>query len=221
MASLPLPGANEAELMTKVGAGVLHELQKANKLPAWPDTREALLELHAILHEWCETAEETSRYAQRVARVRNEPSASQETIGGSSQQMAYPSQMASNIISGYVEGIVIDSKRILDGPPVSPLMKLRRARKRRAARRGLKTILSVYYPELLNQFEQAATSRAEWVKKHRKDFDRWFDQSRTDAEVFQLLAEMEATKIELFKVTERLRGFIAANYPLPGANSNP
>lgn len=220
MASIPLPGANEAELMTKVGAGVLHELQKAGQIPAWPDTREALLELHAILHEWCETAEETSRYARRAARVRNEPSANQGAIDGSQRQMSYPSQMASNIGFGYVEGIVSDSNRVLDGPPVSPLMKLRRARKRRAARRGLKTILGVYYPELLDQFEQAAASRAEWVKKHRKDFDRWFDRSRTDAEVFQIIAEMEATKIALFKVTERLRGFITANYPLPGANSS-
>ncbi len=126
----------------------------------------------------------------------------------------------SNIGWGYMERVAADSEAVLNGH-IPALLRLRGSRKRRAARRGLRTILSAYCPTLLNQFDQATAARAEWVRAHRKNFDRWFDQSHTDAEVSQLLDGMEATEIALLEATEQLREFLTTNYPLPGANSSP
>ncbi len=214
MTPLPLPGGKEAELMAKVGTGVLQGLRKASQPPPWPNTHDALLELHAILYEWCDTAEETSRYARHRALTRKDPTVGHDGVIGLTQMAT------SNIGSGYVEGAVLDSKAILDGR-VPALLKLRGSSKRRAARRGLRAILSVYCPTLLDQFEQATAARFEWVREHRKNFDRWFDQSRTDAEVSQLLDGMEATKTALLEATAQLRDFITTNYPLPRANPTP
>ncbi|MGA2827077.1 MAG: hypothetical protein ABSF03_13275 [Streptosporangiaceae bacterium] len=49
MTLVPVPGATEAELAAKVANSVVKGLRSP-----WPDTREALPELHAILHEWVE-----------------------------------------------------------------------------------------------------------------------------------------------------------------------
>ncbi len=210
---IPLPTPKDAELVAKVGTGVLQGLQKASQPPPWPDTHVALLELYAILREWSGMAEETSRHARRLALARkDQPAADGVSVG-------QPGQMISNTFSGYVEGAALDSKAVLDGR-VPALLKLRGSSKRRAARRGLRTILSAYCPTLLDQFEQATAARSEWVRAHRKNFDRWFDDSHTDAEVSQLLDQMEATEAALLETTEQLRTFLTTNYPLPGMDSS-
>lgn len=200
--------------MAKVGTGVLDGLRKASQLPAWPNARETLWELYAILDEWCDAAAATSRYARGLSRLRNDPSASQYLLDPGPTQMS-----ASNIGLGYVEAAIFDAKAVMDGR-VPALARIRASRRRRALRRGLRTILSVYCPALLDQFEEATAARAEWVQLHRKDFDRWFDDSHTDAEVTALLAQMDATRAALLDVTGQLRDFITTNYPLPGTGSN-
>jgi len=54
MILVPVPGATEAELAAKVANSVVKGLRAASQPSPWPDTREALPELHAILHEWVE-----------------------------------------------------------------------------------------------------------------------------------------------------------------------
>ncbi|MBB1153501.1 hypothetical protein [Amycolatopsis dendrobii] len=216
MSSLPLPGAKEAELMAKVGTGVVQGIRKASQLPPWPDARDALLDLHAILREWCDAAEEARSYAQSLARARE--------ARNSGDPMLAVHERVGNLAEarlgavGFAEVVFRDTTAVLRGP-VSAWLKLRRSRKRRAERRGLRMLMSVYCPSLLDQFEQAVAARYQWIREHRKNFDRWFDDSRSDVEVNQILSEMDATRTALLEAANQLREFITANYPLPGATT--
>ena len=197
--------------MTQVGTSVVRGLQQASQPPPWPNTREALLELLAILDEWCRRAEETTRFAYHLARGRQAPDARP------------PDQRRvrrTNLARGYGDVVRVDSQKILKGR-VPPLAKLRGSSRRRAARRGLRTILVAYCPDLLEQFEAATEARLDWVGEHREDFNRWFDESHTDEEVAQLLAAMGATEAGLLDVTAKLREFITVNFPLTNTAQGP
>lgn len=207
MTPLPLPGATEAELIAKVGSSVVQGLRAASQPSPWPNTREALLELHAILSEWVTRSAATIQYAGVLANMRR--------LGLTGSD---PVEFMPNIAPRYVEHALRDARSVLQGH-VPPLQRLRGSSRRRAARRGLRTILAAYYPALLEQFESAATARSNWVRQYRKDFDRWFGQSRTDAQVDQLMSSMEATHAALAEAERQVGEFIRASFPLPGAIS--
>ena len=118
----------------------------------------------------------------------------------------------------YIEHAALDTRNVLRGK-VPPVQRLRGSSSRRAARRGLRTILAAYCPALLEQFESATASRSNWVSEYRKDFERSFGQSRTDAQVAQLMSGMKATHAALAEAERQLGEFIRASFPLPGAAS--
>ena len=107
-----------------------------------------------------------------------------------------------------------DTRDILQGK-VQPLQRLRGSSRRRASRRGLRTILAAYCPELLEQFETATTARSNWVTEYRGDFRRWFA-DLTDAQVTELMSSMEATQAALTEAEKQLGEFIRVSFPLPG-----
>lgn len=210
MTPLPVPGLTEAELVAKVGNSVLQGLRAASRPSPWPDAREALLELHAILHEWVQRSEETTQYAENLASRRRTG-----VIVSDRDRLA---RGATNVGPMYVEHAALDTRNVFQGK-VPPVQRLRSSSSRRAARRGLRTILAAYCPKLLDQFESATTSRSNWVSAHRKDFEYSFGQSRTDAQVAQLMSSMKATHAALAQAEQQLGEFIRANFPLPGATS--
>ncbi|MEU7864569.1 hypothetical protein [Nonomuraea sp. NPDC049141] len=134
------------------------------------------------------------------------------------RQMARPSRGVpllgtNNIFAGFVETVVTDIDEALD--PKAPLLRRWRASSRRqAGRRSVRTLLRVYCPELLDQFVDAFEQRAEWVLEHREQFDRWFDGSRSDDEIDQLLREMDTTARQLRSARDQMRTFIVAKYPM-------
>ena len=211
MTPLPVPGLTEAELVAKVGSSVVQGLRAASQPSLWPDAREALLELHAILHEWVERSEATTRYAEILASRRR-------TGAIVSDPVNQARGAATNVGPMYVEHAALDTRNVLQGK-VPPVQRLRGSSSRRAARRGLRTILAAYCPALLEQFESATASRSNWVSEHRKDFERSFGQSRTDAQVAQLMSSMKATHAALAEAERQLAEFIRASFPLPGATS--
>ncbi|MFC4084930.1 hypothetical protein [Amycolatopsis samaneae] len=113
----------------------------------------------------------------------------------------------------YVDRAIRDSNDLLDGH-VPFTQKLHRPRKRRALRRGLRTILGVYCPDLLKLFEQATTERVNWVKEYREHFEKWYEVPHEFEEPFEIRGKMDETRTALFDVTEQLREFIITNFPL-------
>lgn len=206
MTPAPFPGVNEADLVSKAAASVVQGLKKSNQVPPWPDIRESLLELHSILDEWYNRAEATTLYAKQLARLRTDPQATRGRI----------SHGGTNVGGYYISTVKRDTKKVLYGSPSIP-SRLSPSRKRKVMRRGLRTILATYCPELLLQFEEAVNARIDWVNEHKKEFDQWFAESHTNEQVTAVLAEMTSTQVALGQAKEQLRGFIAANFPLsPG-----
>jgi hypothetical protein len=207
MTPLPVPGLTEAELVAKVGSSVVQGLRAASQPSPWPDAREALLELHAILGEWVERSEATTQYAEILA--------SRRRAGVIVSDQGRLDWGGTNVGGKYVEHAALDTRNVLQGK-VAPMQRLRGSSSRRAARRGLRTILAAYCPALLEQFESATTSRSKWVGEYRKDFERSFGESRTDAQVAQLMSSMKATHAALAEAERQLGEFIRAKFPLPG-----
>lgn len=208
MTPLPVPGLTDAELVAKVGSSVVQGLRAASQPSPWPDAREALLELHAILHEWVERSEATTQYAETLASRRRTGVIVSDSVNRAGA--------VTNVGRMYVEHAALDARNVLQGT-VAPVQRLRGSSSRRAARRGLRTILAAYCPALLEQFESATTSRSNWVSEYRKDFERSFGQSRTDAQVARLMSGMKATHAALAEAERQLGEFIRASFPLPGA----
>ena len=163
MTPLPVPGLTDAELVAKVGSSVVQGLRAASQPSPWPDAREALLELHAILHEWVERSEATTQYAETLASRRRTGVIVSDSVNRAGA--------VTNVGRMYVEHAALDARNVLQGT-VAPVQRLRGSSSRRAARRGLRTILAAYCPALLEQFESATTSRSNWVSEYRKDFER-------------------------------------------------
>jgi len=216
MTLVPLPGSTEAELVAKVGNSVIKGLRAASQPSPWPDIREALLELHAILHEWVRRSAATTRdaevliHARRLNARQSAPPAWTVSFGEGSANL----MPANNLGQSYVRENARDTRDILQGK-VQPQQRLRGSTRRRASRRGLRTILAAYCPELLEQFEAATTARQNWVTEHREDFDRWFA-DRTDAQVAELISSMKATHAALAETEQQLGEFIRVSFPLPG-----
>jgi hypothetical protein len=206
--ALPVPGVDEVNLVAKVGTSVVRGLSQPSQPAPWPNTRDALLELLVILDEWHGRARETTEYAGHLALIRSDPSAPRMTIKES--RWYANANVADPMFLGAVQA---DIRHALLGQ-IPPLARLRRSKKRRAARRGLRTILVAYCPDPLEQFDEATAARLDWVKKHDKEFERWFDESHTDEEVAQLLAAMESTEQRLFVLVLNLTKFITLNFPL-------
>lgn len=207
MTLVPLPGATDAELVVKVGNSVIQGLRAASQPPAWPDTREALLDLHAILREWLERSTATTRYAEAVIRERR--SATYTRVSSTPVDAG-----STNVGVAFVRENTRDTRRVLQGK-IPPLGRLRGSTRRRASRRGLRTILAAYCPALLEQFESATTARLNWVIAYREDFDRWFV-DRTDAQIAELMSSMGSTHAALAEAEQQLGEFIRTNFPLPG-----
>jgi hypothetical protein len=213
--TLPFPGANEADLATKVGASVARGLRQAAQPPTWPDTRESLLELLAVLQEWQERAELTTLYAEHLVRSRNGLAGAPERSFRPDDRIVIVDGAGTNTGRSYIRGVQRDASGLLNGA-VPFTARLSSRRTRQARRRGLRTVLTAYCPDLLGQFEHAMQDRVDWINEHRKEFDQWFGELRTDEQVASTLASMRATERGLRDAVWELREFIVANFPITG-----
>lgn len=164
------------------------------------------------MDSWCEMASETSRFARSKLAAMQRADSAESTITG---QFHGPVMQfrPNNLASGAIEIFVTDTDGLLD--PKAPLLKRWRASARReASRKSLRTLLRTYCPELLAQFVDAFEERADWVLRHRGEFDLWFDGSRSEAELGSLLEEMRITEQQLISARDELRAFVITNYSL-------
>jgi len=217
MIPIPLPSADEVDLVAKAGTSVVQGLRKAQQPPPWPNTRDALLELFAVLYEWNRRAEWTTRYAEALAREARRPKSKHPVITAQGSEVSAFISIVPRTNVRVWHPLEADSRRLLTGA-IPPLARLRGPSRRKAARHGLRTILAAYCPDLLEQFEAATGARSDWMRQYGKDFERWFDSSRTNEEVDALLAGLAATQRGLHETTVKLRQFITTNYPLAGAS---
>lgn len=205
------PGAGEAVVVAKTGTAVMQGLRTAKQPITWPNARESLLELYAILDDWCERSEITSRWV-RFWLYEAEDKIDEAPYEGDGYIV--PNRRRTNIPRRFASGVQSDIINILQKKP-SMLQRWRASDRRQAARRSLRTILKVYCPELLDQFEKAVNARIDWINQNRQSFDNWFtDTTYTSREIDKMLNDMDATNVGLKTTLRALYEFITTNFPL-------
>lgn len=209
-----LSGA-EISAVAKAGTGVVSALRGlSGSAPVWPDAREALMELHVILDEWCEVAEETNEVVRR-------------TLDGDRPSVVHPSRFnpivrvklsRGTYLSGrqhvpFVVAMGRDAVRILQNQ--APWwQRWRGSRRRQAARRSLRNMMKLYCPDLLESFESAVAKRAQWILENRKNLPLTLSSPDTPTEVVEELArELETTLAELRDARRQLGDLIMQAYP--------
>ncbi|RKN44007.1 hypothetical protein [Streptomyces hoynatensis] len=186
----------EAGAVARAGSSVLAGVARgAAGRPAWPHMHEALLELHEILREWCVAARQTWEAVEAVR------------AGGC------PEGAPSQTDGRYVPLPMSDIEGLLSpAPPVA--QRWSRSRRRQAARRTLRSMMHVYCPELLQDFEQATQARAEWMAAHRARLRRLVAGGAAGSELDRLAEEAAGTLRALDRVRADLGRFLRERFPL-------
>ncbi|MFE7229144.1 hypothetical protein ACFVAF_00445 [Streptomyces sp. NPDC057596] len=174
------------------------------------------MELHEILREWCAAAEKTSEAVTLLNQQRLDEA--RDTYG------------ASNVLSGtvirgtivqvsafpnYVNRVTGDIDSVLQ-PSAPVLQRWSGAKRREAARRSLRSLMGIYCPELLTDFDEAVSARSQWVEEHRRTVRKGLKSGLSESESQAMAAEMEATLQSLRSVRQQLLVLIQERYPLGG-----
>ncbi|WP_275466321.1 hypothetical protein [Streptomyces noursei] len=175
------------------------------------------MELHVILDEWCEVAEETNAVVRR-------------TLDGDRPNVVHPSRFNPIGRVAFPKGLVYQAGRAQHLLFVDAMrrdaggilqnqapwwQRWRGSRRRQGARRSLRNMMKLYCPELLDSFESAVDGRAQWILENRKNLPVTLSSPDTPTEVVEGLArELETTLAALRDARRQLGDLIRQAYPL-------
>jgi hypothetical protein len=172
------------------------------------------MELHEIINDWCDAATRTNRALQQIgtdAQPRRElrQRASVGNGGGGTYTV-----FTLKLGRSYVQNAHREIDSIMR--PAAPLMQRWSADKRRqAARRSLRSLMTIYCAELLLDFELAVEARTGWIGKYREFIDHALvDAAVSPERLRSLREETEETTAALVAVRDQLREFIKEQYPM-------
>ncbi|WP_406690528.1 hypothetical protein REH65_32310 [Saccharopolyspora sp. ID03-671] len=198
---------SEYGVIGKVGLGAARAvLAESSKSPlSWPETFESLLELHSIVYEWCERAANANDYIK--AKVNDEALTADLRIREMFSRV--------NLSGPYVEEAYDDIREVLH--PKTPLLyRWQKSSRRRAARRSLRSVLQVYFPEFLRRFEDAIESRYDFATGPAREFDRLFSSPWSESQITEIVAEMASSEKDLFRAWHQLDRIITEFYFFSG-----
>lgn len=199
---------SEASIVARTGTTAIKGLRgKVPKEPDWPSLHEALMELHAILDEWCGAAEVTVQELNDLL----DGAENYSKIVFLQLRTEYTFLLRR---TGYVEGMQQDINWHLS--PRAPLLRRWMARSRkRAARRSLSSMMRIYCPELLSDFEKATRAREEWVVKNREHLKKALKNESVDhRSLGEIVEEAYDTSLLLAQARASLAELIREKYPL-------
>ncbi|WP_129798029.1 hypothetical protein [Streptomyces sp. F001] len=174
--------------------------------PSWPNMHEALMELHEILREWCEAAKSTSKVVELV--IAEQP------------DLAKAQRPSSNFYSGptpFRRTVAKRTRREIEAlmsPPAPVAQRWSGTKRRQAARRTLRSLMHIYCPDLLSDFDSAVEARANWVEDHHAEIRKVLKNRAADGEFAALGRHMTETAEMLESVRVRLSDLIQQRYPL-------
>lgn len=186
--------------------------KQASSSPEWPALHVGLLELHAILDDWCRAADYTRKYLELVQRRADRAAVKDAWAGGQGQVAAGPAARLGR--DGYLERINKDidlhlSRRAPIGQRWS------RRKRQQAGRRSLRSLMRVYCPDVLAAFEDATTQRSEWIKRNRDTLKRARSNYGYDGPTWRtLMTETSEAITELTAVRDDLAVLIREKFPM-------
>ncbi|MFG2282791.1 hypothetical protein ACGFNQ_29435 [Streptomyces asoensis] len=213
----------EATVVAKAGTAVLRGVtSQALGAPSWPDMHGALMELHEILSDWCEAAEQTSQAVtllkeQRLNEARESYGEPNVFAGVVFWGPVQGSNIQTNYFGGFVDRATGDIDAVLQ-PPAPVMQRWSGAKRRQAARRSLRSLMGIYCPDLLTDFNEAVSARSQWVEEHSRTVRKALKAGLSDSEFEAMAAEMQATLESLQAVRQQLLMFIQERYPMGGAS---
>ncbi|GAA4587498.1 hypothetical protein GCM10023194_36580 [Planotetraspora phitsanulokensis] len=186
-----IPGLADVEAVARAGSTILGAVKKSDQRTR-RDVRESLMELFAILDDWCDMAEETTLFLTPGTHPRDLDIA--------------PRQMRAEVLPAIlkdIDGLYTEKAPIL--------VRWRASKRRQAARLSLRTLLKIYCPDLFDQVLNATEDRAEWILRYRAQVaavPEFGEEHRALAD------DATATARALFAARARLREFIVATYSI-------
>ncbi|MER6628582.1 hypothetical protein ABT301_10105 [Streptomyces sp. NPDC000987] len=172
------------------------------------------MELHEILNDWCDAATRTNRALREIgtgAQSRRElrQRASVGNGGGGTYTV-----FTLKLGRGYVQKAHREIESIMQ--PAAPLTQRWSAdKRRRAARRSLRGMMTIYCAELLLEFELAVEARTEWIGRYREFVDHALTCTEVNPERLRVLRqETEDTTAALVTIRDQLRELIKERYPM-------
>ncbi|MGW7069211.1 hypothetical protein ACWGII_10200 [Streptomyces sp. NPDC054855] len=204
----------EATVVAKAAGSVLRGVSdRATSTPPWPNMHEALMELHEILNDWCEAARTTG---EALARLESEHLTRRfmKTVGGAGNGAGRPASfLGIPLRKGYIEIAQRDIDAVL-APPAPLMQRWSTAKRRQAARRSLRSLMSVYCAELLDDFDRAVEGRVEWVKEYRDSMDVALTYGLEPETLDRMIRDTTRTTTVLVAVRDDMKRLIREHYPM-------
>ncbi|MFJ2263716.1 hypothetical protein ACIOKD_36405 [Streptomyces sp. NPDC087844] len=205
-----LTGA-EAGAVAKASGMVMQGLKGQMKHESsWPNMHAALMELHQILDDWCVAAAHTAEFARALLLEENYENESLTNLAGVGRWDRWR--------GSYLGRVERDIESVIS--PKGPLLqRWSGARRRRAARKTLRSMMQIYCPDLLASFESAAKDRACWVLQYREILKRGIP-GISLADANHMTEEMVSTQLALNEARRHLEDLILAHFPMGGHSSD-
>ncbi|WP_405470260.1 hypothetical protein [Streptomyces canus] len=205
--------AGAEAVVAKAGAAVLKGVtNQVLGTPSWPNMHAALMELHEILREWCEAAERTSEAVNLLGQQRLQEAREVYDVSHVLSRGVWvsDSSMQTNSFVSRAQG---DIDSVLK-PSAPVLQRWSGAKRRQAARRSLRTLMDIYCPELLFDFDGAVSARSQWVDEHHCIVKTALKHGLSDSDFDAMAAQMQSTLESLTSVRQQLLALIQERYPL-------
>ncbi|MFF7357210.1 hypothetical protein ACFZA1_31950 [Streptomyces filipinensis] len=204
----------EATVVAKAAGTMLRGLsEQATTTPAWPGMREALLELHEILNDWCQAAQRTGEALERLRSQHLTRSYVKYMAGvgnGGGRSVRF---LGIPLRQGYIEIAQRDIKAIMETS--APLaQRWSSARRRQAARRTLRRLMGIYCPDLLDSFDRAVEGRVDWVTRHRQDIEDALEHGLQPGTLAGMIRETVRTTTALVAARDDMKRLILERYPM-------
>ncbi|WP_139216284.1 MULTISPECIES: hypothetical protein [unclassified Streptomyces] len=202
---------SELAVVARAGTAVLKGVAgKAASTPEWPNFHAALMELHEILDEWLIACKGTYEFILSARGMQP------EEIKEAYKRVNIRVLTFPLFSVGFLERAEKDLSRVMN-PSVSVLKRWSRVRRRQAGRRTLRSMMKIYCPDLLDEFDSAVRKRAIWVRENREFARKGLRVGIPQSEMNRLASESMQTAADLEHVKMVLAAVLLERYPLGGA----
>ncbi|MEV6758192.1 hypothetical protein [Streptomyces sp. NPDC051214] len=206
--------APEAAAVVRASSSVLRSVvNQSTGTPALPNVHEGLIELHEILREWCEAARTTGKVVDLI--LADQPHLAR-AAHPRSNDYGGPIPFRRSFARSTMARRTHREIAALMSPSAPVAQKWSPTKRRQAARRNLRSMMHVYCPDLLEEFDLAVEARVTWIDSHHAELDEVIRNRRGDGRLSELRYEMTATTEQLETVQAALHTLIMQRFPLGG-----